>query len=116
MPSLPSLLKHLSDLHRQHATLEAEIAAVEQEITSVAIGPRKRRSSRTDGRPLAGRVKAVVELLREAKVPLERREVAERLHVSLSTAGYRLGVAVRQGFVERMERGRYACVAEAASI
>jgi len=112
MSNLPSLIKKLQQLTRQHVAIENEIAQAQRQIVDAASAPRKRRPRTPDGRCLRDGVKATIKVLRDADGPLERQEVAKRLGIEGSAAGFRLAEAVRLKFVEKVGHGLYACVAD----
>jgi len=106
MPSLPSLLKRLEALHRQHVQIEHEIASVEREIVAFGKDPKPRRK-RALGRDAIELVKPIVQALQSAGEPLPRREIAARLGIAPSAVYYRLQKALAAGFVEKCGGGRY---------
>jgi|SRR5579871_2544518 len=115
MPILPTLLKRYDLLHRQHYELEQEIADVRRQILDAGRTARPRRRARRNGAEAAKIIRTMLEALRGAGAPLQRREIAERLGVTARTVAYRLKVAMRMGFVERVAKGRYRCTVEAAT-
>lgn len=104
MQSLSSLLKRFQDL-----TLE--LAGVQQQILTVGSAPPppprrgRPKGSATVGVPEG--VKAVVALLRGAEGPLPRREIASRLNLAGSAAGFQLARAVKMGLAVKVNHGRY---------
>lgn len=106
MLTLPTLLKKLEALHRQHVELEHEIGEVERQIVSIgnAPKPRAKRSTRSE---LLEVVKSTVQILREAGEALPGSEIASRLGITSSAVAYRLKLAIESKFVEKVGRGRY---------
>lgn len=106
MPRLPSLLKKLESLHRQHVQIEQEIARAEREIVAAGKSPPKRRPKRRPHTEAVELVKPLVKVLRDADGPLLRREIAARLGIAPAAVGYRIRKAIEAKFVERVG-GRY---------
>lgn len=106
--ALPALLKRYETFTREIARLEAERAAVQDQILAAgrAAAPRKARPARTPVQA-AEVVRDTVRVLREAAEPLPRREVAARLGLKPHAAQYRLDKAVELRFAEKLDGGRY---------
>jgi hypothetical protein len=104
MLNLQALVNRLETLHRQHFTIEHEIAEVKREIVAAGPKPRKKPTSSVEAIEL---IKPTVKVLQEAGEPLPRREIASRLGIASVAADYRLRKAVAAGFVEKLSGGRY---------
>lgn len=109
MPSLPSLLKKFGAITLEIAALEVERKEVHRRIVAVANAPRPRKpSAPVDGKRVSSGIIDVVKLLKEASGPLRREEIAQRLGIAGSAAGFRLGQAIKLGFVEKVRHGSYS--------
>ena len=110
--SLPTLLKRYEALTREIAGLEAERAAIHDQILAAGRGA-VRQSETGPGRPARTTAQTVevvretVRVLREAGTPLPRREVAARLGIQPWAATYRLDKAVELKFAEKVGGGLY---------
>lgn len=112
---MPTLLKRYETLTREIAGLEADRAAVHDQILAAGRGggATRRAQSPGPGRParttaqIVEVVREVVRVLHEAGTPLPRREVASRLGIPPWAASYRLDKAVALKFAEKVGGGLY---------
>jgi len=105
---LSRLIERLQQLTRQQIAVETEIADIQRQILEAGeIARPKRGRPRGTSQGVPDGVEAVVKTLKELGGPLGRREIAELLGVSGSTAGFRLAKAVKLGFATKVAHGRY---------
>jgi len=105
MARLTTLLEKLTGLHRQHAQIEHQIAAIEREI--VTAGKPERRRKRKTISEVGDLAMDLLKVLQGADEPLPPREIASRLGIAPAALGYRLRQAVAARFVEKIGFGRY---------
>ncbi len=108
MSSLPTLLKNLESLHRQHIEIEHQITSARRQIIALGKSPPKSRRRRSmPPRELIELIRPLLKVLRDAGGPLPRREIAARLSLTPKAASYRLEKALKAGFIERVSGARY---------
>lgn len=114
--SLPTLLKKLEGLYRQHIEIEGEIARIKNEILAAGTSEPKKRRPRAMSAETIELIKPVLKVLRDTGMALRPCEIAERLELSPSRIPYRLHKAVAAGFVVKVDGGRYRVVAEVPAL
>lgn len=108
MPSLPSLLKRGYAITRQIAALETARDEINRQILDAATAPRPRKpSAPIAGKPISPGVRETVKLLKDAGCPMGRKEIAEKLGIAGSAAGFRLAEGIKLGFIVKVGRGLY---------
>lgn len=117
MPTLPSLLKQLENLHRLYIQTEQQIAEVKRAIVAASKPePKKRRTRSTHTESSTQQIKDVIKVLQGTDEPLPRREIAQRLGLSSAALTYRLQRAIDAKFVEKTGHGRYRVSADVPAL
>lgn len=106
--NLLDLIKQFEQITRQIVGLERDLAEVQRRILDVSREPqpRKRRARHALAGP-SDVVQELVRVLRDAKGPLPRKEIAARLKLTPWGAAYRLRSALGLRLVEKAGMGRY---------
>ena len=114
MSNLSNFLRQLRELHRQYLELEREIGGDHARASRSPRPKPKRRHEPTSG--ASDQLRAVVKVLRDARHPLSRREIAARLNITPRACGRRLAKAIEVGFVKRIGFSLYQVVDEVPEI